>query len=337
VRTQYTAFESDLKGPASEVYLHEMPGGQFTNLKEQARSLGLETKWHKVAQAYADANQMFGDIVKVTPSSKVVGDMALMMVSQDLTVEDVVNPAKEISFPDSVVSMLKGDLGQPPSGWPEALQKKALKGEAAYTVRPGSLLPPADLDKERKEIETKLERKISDFEFASYLMYPKVFTEFAVAADTYGPVSVLPTHAYFYGIEQGEELFADIERGKTLVILNQAQGETDQKGMVTVFFEFNGQPRRIKVPDRAHGATNGAVRRKVEVGNAAQVGAPMPGVISTVGVAAGQQVKAGDVLLSIEAMKMETALHAEKDGTVAEVLVKAGDQIDAKDLLIVFG
>jgi pyruvate carboxylase len=337
VRTQYAAFESDLKGPASEVYLHEMPGGQFTNLKEQARSLGLETKWHKVAQAYADANQMFGDIVKVTPSSKVVGDMALMMVSQDLTVADVVDPAKDVSFPESVVSMLKGDLGQPPGGWPVALQKKALKGDKPYTVRPGSLLPDADLDKERSDIETKLERKVSDFEFASYLMYPKVFTDFAVAVDTYGPVSTLPTPSYFYGIGAGEELFVDIERGKTLVVLNQAQGDTDQKGMVTMFFELNGQPRRIKVPNRNSGAANGAIRRKVEAGNAAQVGAPMPGVVSTVAVAAGQQVKAGDVLLSIEAMKMETALHAEKDGVVAEVLVKAGDQIDAKDLLVVFG
>jgi pyruvate carboxylase len=337
VRNQYAAFESDLKGPASEVYLHEMPGGQFTNLKEQARSLGLETKWHKVAQAYADANQMFGDIVKVTPSSKVVGDMALMMVSQDLDVEDVVDPAKEISFPESVVSMLKGDLGQPPGGWPEALQKKALKGEKPYTARPGSLLAEADLDKERAEIEAKLERKISDFEFASYLMYPKVFTDFAVAAEQYGPVSVLPTPSYFYGLPPGEELFADIEQGKTLVVLNQAIGETDQKGMVTVFFELNGQPRRIKVPNRAQGAANGAIRRKAEAGNAAQLGAPMPGVVSTVAVAQGQQVKAGDVLLSIEAMKMETALHAEKDGVIAEVLVRAGDQIDAKDLLVVFG
>ncbi|WP_313614782.1 pyruvate carboxylase, partial [Rhizobium sp.] len=221
-RNQYAAFESDLKGPASEVYLHEMPGGQFTNLKEQARSLGLESRWHEVAQAYADANRMFGDIVKVTPSSKVVGDMALMMVSQDLTVADVENPDREVSFPDSVVSMLKGDLGQSPGGWPEALQKKALKGEAPYTVRPGSLLPDADLGAERKAIETKLERSVNDFEFASYLMYPKVFTDFALTAETYGPVSVLPTHAYFYGMEDGEELFADIERGKTLVIVNQA-------------------------------------------------------------------------------------------------------------------
>lgn len=336
VRNQYAAFESDLKGPASEVYLHEMPGGQFTNLKEQARSLGLETRWHEVAQAYADANQMFGDIVKVTPSSKVVGDMALMMVSQDLTVADVLNPAKDVSFPESVVSMLKGDLGQPPSGWPEDLQKKALKGEKPYTVRPGSLLADADLAAERKTIEDKLGRDVTDQEFASYLMYPKVFTDFAIAAETYGPVSVLPTPFYFYGLQPGDELFADIEKGKTLVILNQAITPVDEKGMVTVFFELNGQPRRIKVPDRAHGAGGNGVRRKAELGNAAHLGAPMPGVISTVAVAAGQPVKAGDVLLSIEAMKMETALHAEKDGTIAEVLVRAGDQIDAKDLLIVF-
>lgn len=337
VRHQYAAFESDLKGPASEVYLHEMPGGQFTNLKEQARSLGLETRWHEVAQAYADANRMFGDIVKVTPSSKVVGDMALMMVSQDLTVGDVLNPEKEVSFPESVVSMLKGDLGQPPGGWPEGLQKKALKGEKPYTVRPGSLLADADLDAERHAIETKLERKLDDFEFASYLMYPKVFTDFAQAADTYGPVSVLPTPAYFYGLPEGGELFAEIEKGKTLVVVNQAMTATDEKGMVSVFFELNGQPRRVKVPDRAHGAAGSAIRRKAESGNTAHVGAPMPGVISTVAVSPGQSVKAGDVLLSIEAMKMETALHAEKDGTITEVLVRAGDQIDAKDLLIVYG
>jgi pyruvate carboxylase len=336
VRNQYAAFESDLKGPASEVYLHEMPGGQFTNLKEQARSLGLETRWHEVARAYHDANLMFGDIVKVTPSSKVVGDMALMMVSQDLTVADVENPAKDIAFPDSVISMLRGDLGQSPGGWPEKLQKKALKGEKPITVRPGSLLKPADLSASRSEIEEKLGRTLSEYEFASWLMYPKVFSDFAVAQEEYGPVSVLPTPAYFYGMKAEDEVFIDIERGKTLVVRCLAIGDTDEKGMVTVFFELNGQPRRVKVPDRAHGAGNGKARRKAEAGNAAHVGAPMPGVVSTVAAAAGQQVKAGDVLLSIEAMKMETALHAERDGEIAEVLVRTGDQIDAKDLLVVY-
>ncbi|RVC63124.1 pyruvate carboxylase, partial [Mesorhizobium sp. M00.F.Ca.ET.038.03.1.1] len=336
VRNQYAAFESDLKGPASEVYLHEMPGGQFTNLKEQARSLGLETRWHEVAQAYHDVNLMFGDIVKVTPSSKVVGDMALMMVSQDLTVADVENPAKDIAFPDSVVSMLRGDLGQSPGGWPAALQKKALKGDKPITVRPGSLLKPADLKASRKDIETKLERKLSEYEFASWLMYPKVFTDFAAAQETYGPVSVLPTPTYFYGMKSEDEIFLDIEKGKTLVVRCQAFGDVDDKGMVTVFFELNGQPRRIKVPDRAHGASAAKARRKAEPGNESHVGAPMPGVVSALAVAPGQAVKAGDVLLSIEAMKMETALHAERDGEIAEVLVKAGDQIDAKDLLIAF-
>ena len=336
VRNQYAAFESDLKGPASEVYLHEMPGGQFTNLKEQARSLGLETRWHEVAQAYADVNRMFGDIVKVTPSSKVVGDMALMMVSQDLTVADVENPDKDIAFPDSVVSMMRGDLGQPPSGWPASLQKKVLKDEKPFTVRPGSLLPAADLAAERKSIEETLGREITDQEFASYLMYPKVFTDYAAAQENYGPTSVLPTPVYFYGLKPEEEVFVDLERGKTLVIVNQAMSETDEKGMVTVFFELNGQPRRVKVPNRAKGASGG-VKRKAELGNDKHVGAPMPGVVSTVAVSQGQNVKAGDVLLSIEAMKMETALRAERDGSIAEVLVRPGEQIDAKDLLVVFG
>ncbi|MAP18559.1 MAG: pyruvate carboxylase [Aurantimonas sp.] len=336
VRNQYAAFESDLKGPASEVYLHEMPGGQFTNLKEQARSLGLETRWHQVAQTYSDVNRMFGDIVKVTPSSKVVGDMALMMVSQDLTVADVMDPKKDLAFPDSVVSMMHGDLGQPPQGWPADIQKKVLKGETPITVRPGSLLADADLDAEQAKLEEKLEREASAQEFASYLMYPKVFTDFAAAQELYGPVSMLPTPSYFYGIAQDEEVLIDLERGKTLVVRCLGFGETDEKGMRTVFFELNGQPRRIKVPDRAHGAAGGTVRPKAEAGNANHVGAPMPGVVSTLAVAAGQTVRSGDVLLSIEAMKMETAIHAERDGTIEAVHVTAGAQIDAKDLLVVY-
>ena len=337
VRNQYAAFESDLKGPASEVYLHEMPGGQFTNLKEQARSLGLETRWHEVAQAYHDVNLMFGDIVKVTPSSKVVGDMALMMVSQDLTVADVENPTKDIAFPDSVVSMLRGDLGQSPGGWPPALQKKALKGAEPITARPGALLDAADLAALRQELSAKLNRSVTEQEFASWLMYPKVFLDFAAAQDTYGPVSVLPTPVYFYGMNAEDEIYVDLERGKTLVVRCLALGDVDDKGMATVFFELNGQPRRVKVLDRARAGGATKVRRKAELGNDAQVGAPMPGVVSALAVTAGQVVKAGDVLLSIEAMKMETALHAERDGTIAEILVQTGDQIDAKDLLLVYG
>jgi pyruvate carboxylase len=336
VRTQYAAFESDLKSGASEVYLHEMPGGQFTNLKEQARSFGLETRWHEVAKTYRAANDMFGDIIKVTPSSKVVGDMALMMVTQGLTPADVLDPQREISFPASVVEMLRGDLGQPPGGWPADLQAKALKGAQPSTARPGSLLEEADLASARATAEKRAGRHIDDNELASFLMYPKVFTDFAAAERKYGPVSALPTRVYFYGMQAGEETSVTIEKGKTLVVVLQAVGETDEEGQVRVFFELNGQPRMVKVPNRAVASARPA-RRKAEEGNDAQVAAPMPGAIATVVVSPGQQVKAGDVLLTIEAMKMETALHALRDGTVAEVLVAPGQPVDAKDLLVVFG
>lgn len=334
VRNQYAAFESDLKGPASEVYLHEMPGGQFTNLKEQARSMGLETRWHEVARAYSDVNQLFGDVVKVTPSSKVVGDLALMMISQDLTIKDVENPDKEIAFPDSVVSMMRGELSQMPGGFPEGIQAKVLKGEKPLVERAGASIPPADLDAIRSTLEETLERPISENDLASYNMYPKVFTDFAALNNTYGPTSTLPTPVYFYGLKVGDEVFVEIEKGKTLVIRCLAIGDVNEKGMVRVFFELNGQPRSIAVPDRLHGATGAAVRAKAEPGNDSHVGAPMPGVVSTVNVESGQSVKVGDVLLSIEAMKMETAIYAEIDGEIEELLVKTGDQIDAKDLMV---
>jgi pyruvate carboxylase len=333
VRTQYRAFESDLKGGASEVYLHEMPGGQFTNLKEQARSLGLETRWHEVAQTYADVNQMFGDIVKVTPSSKVVGDMALAMVSAGLTRAEVEDPARDIAFPDSVVGFFAGDLGQPPGGFPQALQKKVLKGKKPLTERPGSYLAAVDLEAERQKIASMLGHEIDDFRLASHLMYPKVYADFEKTQERYGPTEVLPTPVYFYGLEEGDELLVDIEKGKTLVVTYLSRAETNEKGEVRVFFDLNGQPRTITVPDRLTAGAI-AVRAKAVPGDAKQVGAPMPGVISTLAVKEGQRVTAGDVLCSIEAMKMETAIHAETDGVVAEVLIKPGDQIDAKDLLV---
>jgi pyruvate carboxylase len=334
-RRQYAAFESDLKAPASEVYLHEMPGGQFTNLKEQARSLGLANRWHEVAKTYADVNQMFGDIVKVTPSSKVVGDMALMMVSQGITVDEVMDPDKDIAFPESVVAMMRGDLGQPPGGWPEVIQAKVLKGDTPYTQRPGALLEPADLEAERADIAGTLERDISDQELASYLMYPKVFTEFARVAGTYGPVEVLPTPVYFYGLKVEDEIAIELEKGKTLIVRCLGRTEADETGMVRVFFELNGQPRTIKVPDRSHGATGAGARQKANPDNDAHIAAPVPGVISTVSVKSGDEVKSGDPLLGVEAMKMETVIHADRDGKVAELLVKAGESVDAKDLLIV--
>jgi pyruvate carboxylase len=334
-RAQYAAFESDLRAGASEVYLHEMPGGQFTNLKEQARALGLDSRWHEVAKAYADANLLFGDIVKVTPSSKVVGDMALMMVAQGLTPADVLDPARDVAFPASVIEMLRGDLGQPPGGWPPALQVKALKGEAPITARPGSLLPPVDLVAARAEAEKKIGRTLSEPELSSYLMYPKVFAEFAAATRRYGPVSALPTLVFFYGMQPGQEITIALETGKSLVLRLLTLGETDADGNVRVFFELNGQPRSVNVPNRAM-ASKIVARTKADPGDATHVAAPMPGLIASLGVQAGQTVTAGDVLLTIEAMKMETSLHAERDGVIGQVLVKPGSQIDAKDLLLTF-
>ncbi len=341
VRAQYTAFESGLPAPASEVYLHEMPGGQFTNLKAQARSLGLEERWHQVAQAYADANQMFGDIVKVTPSSKVVGDMALMMVAQGLTRAQVEDPSVDVVFPDSVMDMLRGSLGQPEGGWPPGISAKVLKGEEPMLTRPGANLPPVDFDAVRVKLDADLGLGLEDTEgetvddedLNGYLMYPKVFMDYRTRHRLYGPVRTLPTRTFFYGMTQGEEITAEIDPGKTLELRLQAIGETTDDGEVKVFFELNGQPRVIRVPNRLIKAKTAAKPKAVD-GNPGHVGAPMPGSIASVAVTQGQKVNAGDLLLTIEAMKMETGIHAERAGTVKALLVQPGSQIDAKDLLI---
>ena len=334
VRAQYAAFESGLSSPASEVYLHEMPGGQFTNLKAQARSMGMEEKWHDIAETYADVNQMFGDIVKVTPSSKVVGDMALMMVAQNLSRDDVENPKTDVAFPESVVDMLKGNLGQPPGGFPKHIVKKALKGEKPNLDRPGKNLKPIDLEKTRQELSEKLDgMKIDDEDLNGYLMYPKVFLDYMERHLTYGPVRTLPTKTFFYGMNSGDEISLEIDPGKTLEIRMQAIGETDENGEVKVFFELNGQPRVIRVPNRLV-TSETTSRPKADPSNSNHIGAPMPGVISTVSVNEGQTVKKGDLLLTIEAMKMETGMHVERDAKIKAVHVKAATQIDAKDLII---
>jgi pyruvate carboxylase len=334
VRAHYAAFESGTSAPASEVYLHEMPGGQFTNLKAQARSMGLEERWHEVAQTYADVNQMFGDIVKVTPSSKVVGDMALMMVAQGLTRSDVENPDTDVAFPDSVVDMMRGNLGQPHGGFPKAIVSKILKGETPNTDRPGAHLPPVDLEKTRADLSQQLEGvSIDDEDLNGYLMYPKVFLDYMGRHRAYGPVRTLPTKTFFYGMEPGDEISVEIDPGKTMEIRLQAVGETTEDGDVKVFFELNGQPRVIRVPNRLVKSQT-AAKPKAEQGNINHIGAPMPGVIATTAVSVGQQVHAGDLLLTIEAMKMETGLHAERDAVVKAVYVSPGAQIDAKDLLI---
>ena len=269
-----------------------------------------------MARAYRDANDLLGDIVKVTPSSKVVGDLALMMVAQNLAAADVVDPGIDIAFPASVVEMLRGDLGNPPGGWPGGIQTKVLQDELATTVRPGSLIDAADLDKERATAERLCDMPVDDRELASYLMYPRMYAEYCSAERKYGPVSALPTDVFFYGMKPGDEVSIQIELGKILLVRFQALTATDEDGEVKVFFELNGQPRTIKVPDRTF-AGERTSRRKADEDNEGHVAAPMPGTISSMQVRSGDRVKAGDTLLTLEAMKMETALRAPRDGTVA--------------------
>ncbi len=335
VRRHYAAFESDIRAGASEVYVHGMPGGQYTNLREQARSLGIdEARWPEVAATYAEVNAMFGDLIKVTPTSKTVGDMALLMLTAGLTREQVEDPARDVAFPESVVEFFRGALGQPYGGFPPGLQKKVLKGRAPLTARPGASLPPVDLEAERARIQQRLPRTVTDEDLASHLMYPRVWQDYAQERLLYGDAAILPTPVFFYGMEPGQEISIDLERGKTLIVRYLAASEPHEDGTRTVFFELNGQPRSVRVADRSQVAQR-PPPRKVESGNALHVGAPMPGVIATVKAVAGATVVRGEVLLTLEAMKMETAVRAESDGEVAEVLARPGQSVDAKDLLVV--
>ena len=335
VRRYYGAFEPDIRSGTADVYRHEMPGGQYTNLREQARGLGLESRWPEVAQAYADVNQLFGDIVKVTPTSKVVGDMALFMIANNLTPEDVLDPERDIAFPESVVSLFKGELGFPEDGFPSALQKKVLAGAAPLEGRAGGILPSADLDAEREKIAEKdPDSPITDADLASHLMYPKVYAGFAEHRRTYGDVSVLPTPVFFEGLKENEEISVDLEPGKTLLIRLLGRTDSPEQGTAKIFFELNGQPRTTRVP--LAGSEGPAEVRVAEPGNPAHVGAPMPGMVASVSVEPGRKVRKGEALLSIEAMKMETQIRAERDGEVAEVLVKSGVTVNAQDLLLVY-
>ncbi|MES2932263.1 MAG: pyruvate carboxylase [Pseudomonadota bacterium] len=335
VRRSYAPFEADIRSGTSDVYRHAMPGGQYTNLREQARAMGLSHRWTEVSQSYADVNQLFGDIVKVTPTSKVVGDMALFMVANDLTPDDVSNPEKEIGFPESVISLFRGELGFPPDGFPKALEQKVLKGEQPLVGRLGASLPPVDFDAVRAVAEKAVGRAITEQELSSYLMYPKVFCDYAEHRRQFGDVSVLPTPVFFYGMQEGQDISLHIEQGKTLVVRLQGQTEVEDEGITKLFFELNGQPRLVKI-DRA-GALKLLTHPKADEGNALHLGAPMPGMVVTVAVKLGQKIAKGDPLVSLEAMKMETMIRAERDVVIKHLHVKPGAVVSAKDLLMEFG
>ncbi|HEX8913669.1 MAG TPA: pyruvate carboxylase, partial [Humisphaera sp.] len=335
VRAAYYPFEEGMLAGTAEVYHHEMPGGQYTNLRQQAKSMGLEDRWHEIADTYAQVNAMFGDIVKVTPSSKVVGDLALYMVTNNLTASDVLSPGKKLSFPKSVVEMMQGALGFPEGGWPKVLQKIILDsaGEKPTKGRPGSKLAKVDLAEAKKTLAGKLGAEPRDVDVQSYLMYPQVYLDYAKFVKEFGAVDVIPTPAFFYGLQPGEEVTIDIEEGKTLIIRYLTCGEPREDGTRTVFFELNGHPREVNVPDRSLEATLHK-HPKADPADANQVAAPMPGKVTNVAVNKGEAVKAGQRLLSIEAMKMETAVYCPRDAKVKDVAVKPGSAVTAGDLLV---
>lgn len=334
VREFYLPFESETLAAGGDLYEHEMPGGQYTNLYQQARALGLADRWAEVCKVYADVNQMFGDIVKVTPTSKAVGDMALFMVAGNLTVEDVLKTEKDLAPPASVIDLLGGMMGQPPGGFPADAQAAILRDRPILSGRPGETLPPVDMEETRKQLSETLGRDALDRECVTHVLYPKVYEDFIDHRKIYGDVSILPTPYFFYGPDTSEEIAVDIEEGKRLIIRFLAAGQPKPDGTRTVFFELNGQPREVEIIDKSlDSAPSQAIQ--ADPTNPNHVAASMPGMVIGISVKQGDSVEKGDKLVSLEAMKMETTITADRDGEVEQVIVKTGSQVAAGDLLMV--
>jgi pyruvate carboxylase len=335
VREFYAPFDTAPSAGTAEVFIHEMPGGQYTNFREQAESMGLGERWHELARTYADVNMAFGDIVKVTPSSKVVGDMAIFLLTHDMTMEQFarLGPDHTLTLPTSVIEMFMGALGEPDGGWPKKLQETILRGAKPNRGRPGAQLPKAGLEEVAEALEKKIGRRPAPDEVLSYLMYPEVFLKFAKARQSYGDVDVLPTPQFYYGMERGQDIAVTIEPGKALAVKFQTVGEPHPDGTRTVFFELNGQPREVSVRDRGLEVKQKA-RRRADPAKPGEIGAPIPGVVSIVAVELGQTVRKDDRLLVMEAMKMQSTIYAPVAGKVRELLVQPGQQVEAKDLLL---
>lgn len=333
VRQRYKSFDSAPKFGSAEVYQHEMPGGQYTNLREQAASLGLGDRWPEVVRYYREVNKLFGDIVKVTPSSKVVGDMAIFLLSKGIEPKDVVNLEPGTSFPASVVDMLSGGLGQPEGGWPKDIQKVVVGDREIRTERPGTYAEKVDLEELRKELAEKKSHAIDDDQLFRHLMYPDVSDAYDASLEQFGKVSVLPTTAFFYGLKVGEEISVEIQEGKTLIIKLVYIGHPDDKGYRTLTFELNGRSREARILDKSLKSKQ-ASREKADPSNALHVGAPIPGVLSNVSVKVGDTVKKGEKVAVLEAMKMQTTVYAEADGIVEYISGKVGDSVEGKDLIV---
>lgn len=331
VRAYYYPFESDLKAGTAEVYKHEIPGGQYSNLKPQAQSLGLLDRMDDIKQAYADANELFGDIVKVTPSSKVVGDLAMFMVSNKLSKEDVIVRGENLSFPESVKGMLKGDLGQPDGGWPKELQRVVLKNEEPYTELPNTYLAAVDFEKEFKEFRQKFDKSLSMLDFLSYKFYPKVFEEYYQHKQKYGNVSNIPTPEFFFGMKSNQEILVEIQHGKTIMIRYLHTSEVDEHGNRTVFFKLNGQNRFIDVKDNTVSVKKAS---NAKVSGDHHIGTPLQGLLSKIFVKEGETVKKNTPLFTIEAMKMESTITALKDGVIKKICLPESSLVEAEDLVM---
>ncbi|WP_010097908.1 pyruvate carboxylase [Ornithinibacillus scapharcae] len=335
VREYYREFESGMKAPHTEIYEHEMPGGQYSNLRQQAKAVGLGERWDEVKAMYRRVNDMFGDVVKVTPSSKVVGDMALFMVQNNLTEDDVYEKGETIDFPDSVVDFASGFLGQPYQGFPKELQRIILKGRNPITVRPGQLLDPVNLDHLKETLFKTLNRQVTSFDMISYALYPKVFLDYHDFYEKYGDVSVLDSPTFFYGMKIGEVIEVEIEQGKTLIVKLISISEPREDGTRVVYFELNGQARQVFIRDH-HVQTQIKERLKADKNNSKHIGATMPGMVLKVECEKGQEVEKGDQLVITEAMKMETTVQAPFSGVIKAIHVQDGDAIEVNDLLIEF-
>ncbi|PKA83200.1 pyruvate carboxylase [Ulvibacter sp. MAR_2010_11] len=337
VREMYYPFESGLKAGTAEVYQHEIPGGQYSNLRPQAEALGLGDRFDEVKKMYARVNAMFGNLVKVTPSSKVVGDMAIFMVTNDLFPEDVMQRGHEISFPESVINFFKGDLGQPLGGFPKELQKIILKNNEAYTDRPNAHLTPIDFDTEFKAFQKKFQkgftRPIEFEDFLSYSLYPRVFEQAHEKYKLYGNVAILPTPNFFYGMKVGEETLIELEPGKTIIVKLLSMGNANEDGIRIVFFKVNGENRFVEVKDTSLNIKK-EEHAKADTTDANQIGAPLQGSLYKVLVKKGQEVKENDHLFIIEAMKMETTVTATKAGKVKSVTLKPGTMVFKDDLIV---
>ncbi len=333
VREYYTPFETEALAATADLYRHEMPGGQYTNLHQQACALGLADRWPEVCRTYADVNELFGDIVKVTPTSKAVGDMALFLVANNLAASDVLSGDRELAFPESVIDLISGKMGQTPGGFPKKVRERILQGREAVRGRQGANLPPVEFDKVAEKVEQYLQRKPTRRDVLSHLMYPKVHQQFIEHQRTFSDTSGLPTPIYFYGQNPGEEISIDIEEGKTLIVKFLTVGDPHADGQRSVFFELNGQPRDVSVIDHSLEPET-AKNVKADPSIPGQVGASMPGMVVTVAVQPGDRVAKGQKLLTLEAMKMQTNINAERSGKVHQVLVKAGDQVETGDLLL---